>query len=63
MKWSFYTMYRFSDFIKFIHEEKNIIISYISIRRLYSDMVDIERGEYSVTFYIIDNIPKQLTLF
>lgn len=63
MRWSFYILYRFSDFIKFIHNEKNIIISEISINRLYKDMIDFERGEYLVVFYIIDNQPKQLTLF
>ena len=56
-------MYTFSEFMKFIHEEKNIIISEISINRLYHDMDDLERGEYSVTFYIIDETPIQLSLF
>lgn len=63
MEWSFYIMYRFTDFMKFIHEEKNIIISRISINRLYKDMEDIERGKYAVTYYIKEEKPIQLKLF
>ena len=63
MKWSFIFFFTFSDFLKFIHEEKNIIIYYISIDRLYRDLEDIERGEYLIEFYIVDNQPKQLLLF
>lgn len=63
MKWSFRVLWRFSDFLDFIHNEPNIIISEICIEDINLIIKDIERGHYTVVFYIIDYKPIQLTLF